>query len=76
MGSYFIERNQIKLPQETVESILIRDPVVAYSNEKIGSIAGKMSAGNFNHLPVLDGPGRLSGMLYDLDLMGVFDVKL
>ncbi len=76
MGSYFIERNQIKLPQETVESILIRDPVVAYSNEKIGSIAGKMSQGNFNHLPVLDGPGRLSGMLYDLDLMGVFDVKL
>lgn len=76
MGSYFIERNQIKMPQETVESILIRDPVVAYSKETIGSIANKMSKGNFNHLPVLDGPGRLSGMLYDLDLMGVFDVKL
>ncbi|MHB1492704.1 MAG: CBS domain-containing protein [Thermoplasmataceae archaeon] len=76
MGSYFIERNQIKLPSETVESILIRDPVVAFSNEKIGTIALKMKEGNFNHLPVLDGPSRLSGMLYDFDLMGVFDVKL
>ncbi|EQD59104.1 CBS domain-containing protein, partial [mine drainage metagenome] len=74
VASYFIETNQIKLPSETIESILIRDPVVAYSNESIGSVAKKMKDGNFNHLPVLDGPSRLTGMLYDLDLMGVFNV--
>ena len=75
VASYFIERNQIKLPSETVESILIRNPVVANPNERLPSVTRKMKEGNFNHLPILSGPSKLFGMLYDLELMGVFDVK-
>ena len=73
--SYFIEKNMIKIPDETVESITIHNPVVAHLNEKLQFAARRMRDGNYNQLPVISGRNGLEGILLDIDILSVFSKK-
>ena len=70
--SYFIEKNKITIPEETLESITIHNPVVAHKNEKLQMAARRMRDGNYNQLPVVSGRNGLEGILLDIDLLSVF----
>ncbi len=70
--TYMIEKNYIKLPKTPVRDIMVKEPAVVYKNDKLRELVKTMEVKNFNQLPVLESEGRLSGMLYDIELMSVF----
>jgi predicted transcriptional regulator len=43
--------------------------------DKISSAVAKMEKGNYNQLPVVDHQGKLVGMLYDIQIMQIFETK-
>src|SRR3954452_25237708 len=45
-----------------VRDLMTPDPVTATENEDAGSVAKKIADSHHNHLPVVDGDGRLAGM--------------
>lgn len=70
--TYMIEKNYIKLPKTKVKEIMVKEPAVVYKNDKLRELVKTMEVKNFNQLPVLEGEGKLIGMLYDIELMSVF----
>lgn len=70
--TYMIERNNLELPDIPVEDIMVKDPKVVYTNDKLSVAVKNMETGNFNQLPVLEGHDRLIGMLFDIKILSVF----
>ncbi|MCW6168299.1 MAG: CBS domain-containing protein [Thermoplasmatales archaeon] len=73
--TYVIEKSNIELPKKPIKSIMIKNPEIATTVDKISSAVGKMEKGNYNQLPVVDHQGKLVGMLYDIQIMRIFETK-
>lgn len=71
--TYMIEKNYITLPKTPVSKIMVKNPAVVYRNDKLRDLVKTMETKNFNQLPVLEGEGKLIGMLYDIELLSVFE---
>ncbi|MGC8608557.1 MAG: CBS domain-containing protein [Thermoplasmata archaeon] len=69
---YVVQRADIKLPDISVEEVMVRGPSIVYANDKIEVAASIMIQNNFNQIPVLDDPKKITGMLYDIELLSVF----
>jgi CBS domain-containing protein len=52
-----------------VRDLMTADPVVATSDEGAESVAKKIADKHHNHLPVVDGEGRLAGMVTRADAL-------
>ena len=65
----FTERDALKLLadgsdlDQQVAAVMIRDPVTLRTDDTVGKAIGLMAAGGFRRLPVVDGQGRISGVL-------------
>ncbi len=71
--TYIIEKSNIKVPKIQVKEIMVKDPFRVYLNSTIGDAVNLMAHGNYNQLPILTGHGEISGMLYDVELLKVFN---
>ncbi|WP_297217390.1 CBS domain-containing protein [Thermoplasma sp.] len=69
---YVVERADIKLPKISAEEIMVKNPTVVYANDKLSTAADLMIKYNYNQLPVLDDSHGIYGMLYDIEMLGVF----
>ena len=56
------------LEQVTVDAVMTRDPVTVGVDACLGDAAEALLQGGFRHLPVLDGEGRLVGVISERDL--------
>lgn len=70
--TYLIEKRNIVLPNKPVKDVMLRDPVVASTNDTLETAVKKMEIGNYNQLPVLQGTGQVADMLYDIQILSVF----
>jgi CBS domain-containing protein len=52
-----------------VRDLMTTDPIVATTDEGAESVARKIADGHHNHLPVVDGEGRLAGMVTRADAL-------
>ena len=52
-----------------VRDLMTADPVVATTDEDAESVAKKIADTHHNHLPVVDGDGRLAGMVTRADAL-------
>jgi CBS domain-containing protein len=73
--TYVIEKSNIELPKKPIKSIMVKNPEIATTVDKISSAVAKMEKGNYNQLPVVDHQGKLVGMLYDIQIMRIFETK-
>lgn len=73
--TYVIEKSNIELPKKPIKSIMVKNPEMATTVDKISSAVAKMEKGNYNQLPVVDHQGKLVGMLYDIQIMRIFETK-
>ncbi len=71
--TYIIEKSNLKVPKIQVKELMVKDPVKVYLNSTIGDAVNLMAQGNYNQLPILSGHGEISGMLYDVELLKVFN---
>lgn len=69
---YVVERADIKLPKISADEIMVKNPTVVYANDKLSTAAELMIKYNYNQLPVLDDSHGIYGMLYDIEMLGVF----
>lgn len=74
--TYMIERSHLQLPEIPVEEIMVKEPAVVYSNDRLESAVRTMEVKNYNQLPVLEGHDRLTGMLNDIEIMSVFHERI
>lgn len=70
--TYLIEKRSIILPDKPVKVEMISQPIVTNTNETLETAVKKMQIGNYNQLPVLQGTGQLTDMLYDIQILSVF----
>jgi len=70
--TYVINKSNIQLPEIPVEKIMVKNPVVVSSNDRLETAVKNMLTGNYNQLPVLEADKILAGMLYDIEIMRVF----
>ena len=54
----------------TVNEAMTRDPRVVHPNDHITDAAARMQTHGIRHLPVIDGEGKVMGMLSDRDVRG------
>ncbi len=73
--TYVIEKSNIELPKKPIKSIMVKNPEITTTVDKISSAVAKMEKGNYNQLPVVDHQGKLVGMLYDIQIMRIFETK-
>jgi CBS domain-containing protein len=65
----FTERDVLRLLadganlDQPVGSVMVRDPVTLHTCDTVGKAIGLMAAGGFRRLPVVDGQGRITGVL-------------
>ncbi len=53
-----------------VEDVMTRDPLAAHPGDALLDAAATMQTYAIRHLPVVDGEGRMAGMLSDRDILG------
>ena len=64
----FTERDALRLLadganlDESVASVMVREPVTLRTDDTVGKAIGLMAAGGFRRLPVVDGQGRVHGL--------------
>jgi len=73
--TYIIEKSNIKVPDIKVKELMVPDPKVIYLESTINDAVKLMLQRNYNQLPVLSGHGEISGMLYDIEILKVFNDK-
>ena len=65
----FTERDALRLLADganldaPVSQHMVRDPVTLRSNDTVGQAIGLMSTGGFRRLPIVDGEGKIQGVL-------------
>lgn len=65
----FTERDALRLLadgadlDQPVASVMVRDPVTLHTSDTVGKAIGLMAAGGFRRMPVVDGQGRVTGVL-------------
>ena len=65
----FTERDVLRLLadgaslDEPVAEVMVREPVTLRTDDTVGKAIGLMAAGGFRRLPVVDGQGRVTGVL-------------
>ena len=52
-----------------VSELMTADPIVAGVDESVEAVARKIAEAHHNHLPVVDGEGRLAGMVTRADAL-------
>lgn len=55
-----------------VSEVMTREPVVLRDNESALVALNEMAVGGFRHLPLVDGEGRLTGVLSGRDILAFF----
>ncbi len=73
--TYIIEKSNIKVPDIKVKELMVPDPKVVYLESTIDDAVKLMLQRNYNQLPVLSGHGEIAGMLYDIEILKVFNDK-
>ncbi len=71
--SYIIQRGNIKLPEKPVREITVTKPAFVVAGSSLSKAVEVMLKGNYNQIPVLNGSGKLQSMLYDIDILSVFE---
>ncbi|MEM0139077.1 MAG: CBS domain-containing protein [Ferroplasma sp.] len=70
---YFIQKSNITVPNIPVKQLVVADPKVIYLESDLKDAVGLMQQKNYNQLPVLTGHGEIYGMLYDIEIMKIFN---
>ena len=73
--TYIIEKSNIKVPDIRVKELMVPDPKVIYLESTIEDAVKLMSQKNYNQLPILSGHGEIYGMIYDIEILKVFNDK-
>lgn len=63
--------SKIKLPNKLIKEVMVKDVVTATKSSTVSDCAHKMSANDFNQLPVVSSRMKLIGILLDRDLLKV-----
>ncbi|WP_337860202.1 CBS domain-containing protein [Ferroplasma sp.] len=71
--TYFIEKSNIKVPDISVKKLEVGHPQVIYLESDLEDAVNFMAEKNYNQLPVLTGHGDIYGMLYDIEIMKIFN---
>ncbi len=69
---YIMFRSHVKLPETEISDIMIKNPSTVFVTDTVERVATIMKKGNFNQVPVIETREKLSGIIYDVDLMGAF----
>lgn len=72
MMEYVVSKNMIKLPPMEISKVMVRNPQTVFLNDLVSKVSSIMYKGNFNQVPAMETPDKLAGMIYDVDLLGVF----
>jgi CBS domain-containing protein len=72
MMEYVVSKNMIKLPHMEISKVMVRNPQTVFLNDPVSKVSSIMFKGNFNQVPAMETPDKLAGMIYDVDLLGVF----
>lgn len=65
----FTERDALRLLadgtnlDQPVSAVMVSNPVTVHPSDSVGKAIGLMAAGGFRRLPVVDGQGRIAGVL-------------
>jgi len=73
--TYIIEKSNVRVPDIKVNELMVPDPKVIYLESTIEDAVKLMSQKNYNQLPVLSGHGEIAGMLYDIEILKIFNDK-
>ncbi|HJJ63906.1 MAG TPA: CBS domain-containing protein, partial [Methanocorpusculum sp.] len=60
---------KVELPNRPVKDVMITKVISVPNNAEISDCALKMKRGRVDQMPVIDNDGRLSGMLFDRDVI-------
>jgi CBS domain-containing protein len=66
----------IRILDVAVEQVMTLNPATVEAEDSLAEAAGAMVEGGFRHLPVIDGAGRIVGMLSERDLRGRLGVEV
>ena len=61
--------SKVELPNKPVKEVMITKVISVPNNAEISDCALKMKRGRVDQMPVIDNDGRLSGMLFDRDVI-------
>lgn len=61
--------SKVELPSRSVKDFMVRKVISVPNNAEVSDCALKMKRGCVDQLPIIDGEGRLSGMLFDRDIV-------
>ena len=61
--------SKVELPNRPVKDVMITKVISVPNNAEISDCALKMKRGRVDQMPVIDNDGRLSGMLFDRDVI-------
>jgi len=73
--TYVIEKSNIELPKKPIKTIMVKNPETTTTVDRLSAAVAKMEKGNYNQLPVIDHNGKLVGILYDIQIMRVFETR-
>ncbi len=61
--------SKVELPNKPVKDVMITKVIAVPNNAEISDCALKMKRGRVDQMPIIDNDGRLSGMLFDRDVI-------
>lgn len=61
--------SKVELPNRPVKDVMITKVIAVPKNAEISDCALKMKRGRVDQMPIIDNDGKLSGMLFDRDLI-------
>ena len=61
--------SKVELPDQPVKKCMVKKVIAVPNNAEIADCALKMKRGRVDQLPIIDNDGRLSGMLFDRDVI-------
>lgn len=68
----YIAKKELKLPPKPINEIMISDVITVLEQVTVSECAAKMKKFDIDQIPVLNAEGKLSGLIRDRDLLGVF----
>ncbi len=71
--TYIIQKSNITVPDIPVKLLSVPDPKMIYLESDLADAVKLMEQKNYNQLPVLTGHGDIYGMLYDIEIMKIFN---
>jgi len=68
---FYYDSGQVEVPKTPIEEFMVRNPETVQEMATVSKAARQLVKGRFNQLPVLDMSDKLTGMVYDIDLLSV-----